>query len=229
MHILRIHVPSVCSLCKAQPGLKILQLKAHFRERRSSFNIFISYEQPVFPSSFNSAFYHSVSAFLLPPMWQSDTRRNLLIRMVIPPFNILPASTDRTIFRRSNIHRAVVNSSFATSLSAYCLHFSPLQNKIPYEFSSISLHFSSNLFRRSLASTRFFSVRFNRSARKHLFTAVFASLHPPKHRYRNPREWHSSSAVMISEQPMLSLVWSMGCIVACSLAPEGERPVSGWR
>lgn len=71
-----------------------------------------------------------------------------------------------------------------------------------HELASISAHifFICSLF--FFASSRFCAVRSNRSARKHLLTSRFVSLHIPIAFHIKPLAWHSSRAVMISSHPI---------------------------
>lgn len=72
------------------------------------------------------------------------------------------------------------------------------------ELASISAQtaFIFSLF--SLASSRFFTVRSTRSARRHLLTSRLMLLHMPIDFQSSPRAWHSSNALMTSSQPVAS-------------------------
>lgn len=76
-------------------------------------------------------------------------------------------------------------------------------SRLPHhEFASISaqIFFMCSLF--FLASSRFCAVRSSLSARRHLLTSRFVSLHIPIAFHMKPLAWHSSRAVMISSHPV---------------------------
>lgn len=87
--------------------------------------------------------------------------------------------------------------SLIESLSPYHASLLPFL----HEFASISAQIFSMCCRFFLATSRLCAVRSSRAARRHLFTSVFAFVHMPIDFQRNPRAWHSSSAVMSSSQP----------------------------
>ena len=58
------------------------------------------------------------------------------------------------------------------------------------------------------AISLFFAVRSNRSARRHMFTSCLRVVHMPMVFHIKPLAWHSSSAVMISSQPVMRLLES---------------------
>lgn len=76
-----------------------------------------------------------------------------------------------------------------------------------YELRLVSAHIDSISSLLIFAACRFAFVRSSLSARRHLLTWVFASLHMPIAFHRKPRAWHSSSIVMTSSQPCRVSAW----------------------
>jgi len=87
-----------------------------------------------------------------------------------------------------------------TSTHADPISSTTASSRAPHEFASISAHFSSIFALFTFACSRFSFVLFSRSARRHMLTLCFAVVHMPIDFQRNPRAWHSSSAVMTSSQ-----------------------------